>query len=82
MSRRPEGRRSQSATRKSPLRRPPGPVVPRQWPADGGAVQGEGDHKGRPYESFDSGNAVGAADGQSPPGFSGDHAGGPPVGDF
>ena len=42
----------------------------------------EGDHKGRPYESFDSGNAVGAADGQSPPGFSRDHAGGRPVGDF
>ncbi len=35
---------------------------------------GEGDHKGRPYESFDSGNAVGAADGQSLPGFSRDHA--------
>ena len=43
---------------------------------------GEGDHKGRPYESFDSGNAVGAADGQSPPGFSRDHAGGPAAGDF
>ena len=43
---------------------------------------GEGDHKGRPYESFDSGNAAGAADGQSPPGFSRDHAGGPAVGDF
>ena len=43
---------------------------------------GEGDHKGRPYEAFDSGNAVGVADGQSPPGFSRDHAGGPPVEDF
>ena len=43
---------------------------------------GEGDHKGHPYESFDSGNAVGAADGQSPPGFSRDHAGGPAAGDF
>ena len=75
-SRRRSGRRSQSATGKSPLH-PPGSVVPRQWPADGGAVQGEGDHKGRPYESFDSGNAAGAADGQSPPGFSRDHAGGP-----
>ncbi len=30
---------------------------------------------GRPYESFDSGNAVDAADGQSPLGFSRDHAG-------
>ena len=57
-SRRRSGRRSQSATRKSPLH-PPGPVVPKQWPTDGIAVQGEGDHKGRPYESFDSGNAVG-----------------------
>ena len=37
---------------------------------------GEGDHKGRPYESFDSGNAVGPADGQSPPGFSRDQEGG------
>ena len=37
---------------------PPGPVVPKQWPADGGAVRGEGDHKGRPYESFDSGNTA------------------------
>ncbi len=81
-SRRGSGRRSQSATRKSPLHHPPGPVVPRQWPTDGGAVRGEGDHKGRPYEAFDSGNAVGAADGPSPPGFSRDHAGGPAVGDF
>ena len=47
----------------------PGPAVPEQWPADGGAVRGEGDHKGRPYESFDSGNAAGADDGQSPPVF-------------
>ena len=30
---------------------------------------GEGDHKGRPYEAFDSGNAVGPADGQSLPRF-------------
>ncbi len=35
-----------------------------------------------PYESFDNGNAVGAADGRSPPSFSRDHAGGPAVGDF
>ncbi len=42
---------------------------------------GEGDHKGRPYESFDSGSAVGVADGQSPS-FPRDHAGGPAVGDF
>ena len=41
---------------------------------------GEGDHKGRPYESFDSGNTVVAADGQSPPRFSRDHAGCPAVG--
>ena len=75
------GRRSRSATRKSPLH-PPGSVVPKQWPADGSAVRGEGDHKGRPYETFDSGDAVGAADGQSPPSFSRDHAGGPAVGDF
>ena len=33
-------------------------------------------------ESLDSGNAVGAADGPSPPSFWSDHAGGPAVGDF
>ena len=44
----------------------------------GAAIRGRATtHKGRPYESFDSGKAVGAADGQSPPGFSRDHAGGP-----
>ena len=45
---------------------PPGPVVPKHGRRTG-RRSGEGDHKGRPYESFDSGDAVGAADGQSCP---------------
>ena len=45
----------------SPLH-PPGSVVPKQRPADGGAVRGEGDHKGRPYDSSGNGDAAGGAD--------------------
>ena len=41
-----------------------------------------GAHKGRPYESFHSVKAAGAADEQSPPSFSRDCAGGLPVGEL